>query len=249
MKVLIFEDEPPAVAQLEHALHRWDPRAEVVGVAATVARAITLLGEHPDVDLVFADVRLADGLSLAAFDAVSVRCPVIFATAYDGYVIEALEKSAIDYVLKPIQADRVALALDKWARLRDHFRDRLSTLGAALKSDTKPTSRILARKGAAFVAVPIERVAWFTTEHKLTILVAKDGARLVVDETLAELEARLEPKLFFRLNRQVLAHVDAIAHFRTAGKGKLSVELAPPARDEQLVSQENAAAFKAWIAG
>lgn len=257
MRILVFEDEPPAVAQLEHALRRWDPGARVAAVAATVRRAVELLREGPEPDLVLADIRLADGLSLAAFDAVPVRCPVIFTTAYDTYLVQALERSAIDYVLKPIQVERVVAALEKYARLREHFADRLARLGAELGPRRDPAAapgeaasptRLLARQGASFIAVPLERVAWFTTEHKLTLLVDRAGARLVVDEPLDKLERRLDPRRFFRLNRQILAEASAVASFRSAGKGRLLVELTPPAPDEVLVSQENAPAFRAWIA-
>ena len=244
LRILILEDEPAAVAQLEHALRAWGP-VEIVAVAATVRRAIELLRAGPEPSLIVADIRLADGSALAVFDEVKVGCPVVFATAYDTFVVEALERNAIDYLLKPIQPERVAAALDKYVRLGAHF----AGVGALAASLGQHPERVLARKGAAFVAVPVAQVAWFTTEHKLTLLVDRGGARLVVDEPLADLEARLDPRRFFRLNRQILAQVDAVATFQSAGKGKLWVELAPPAKDEVLVSQDNAAAFKKWIAG
>jgi DNA-binding LytR/AlgR family response regulator len=245
MRVVILEDEPAAAAQLEDALRAWDPSARVVGVAESVRRAVELLATGPD--LVLADVRLADGLSLEAFDQVELACPVIFATAHDAFVIQALERNAIDYVLKPITRARVAAALDKYARLRDHFRRApLRALAADLGAYPE---RVLARKGAGFVAVPVAQIAWFTTEHKLTLLVDRAGARLIVDEPLGDLERRLDPRRFFRLNRQVLAQVDAVVRFRGGGKGKILVELRPPAEREVAVSQESAAGFRRWIAG
>jgi DNA-binding LytR/AlgR family response regulator len=190
MRVAILEDEPAAVAQLEHAIRRWDPSAEIAWVAATCRRAVELLGAGggPAPDLIFADVRLADGSSLAVFDEVEVACPVVFATAHEAFVVEALERNAIDYVLKPIQPERIAAALDKYARLEAHFAGPRG-LGAKLGL---PPERVLARKGAAFVAVPVAQIAWFTTEHKLTLLVDRAGARLLVDEPLGELERRLD---------------------------------------------------------
>jgi DNA-binding LytR/AlgR family response regulator len=250
VRLLILEDEPPAAAQIVAAVRAWSEGARVLGVVDSVREAVRTLREEPEPDLIFADVRLADGLSFRVFDEVPVRCPVVFATAYDQHVIEAMEQNAIDYLLKPIQPARVAQALDKYVRLREHFRGRLSGLAEALTHPRRAhPERVLARRGAAFVAVPLARIAWFTTEHKLTLLVDRAGGRLLVDETLAELEARLDPRAFFRLNRQILAHVGAVVRFRGGGKGKLLVTLDPPADDEVPVSQESAAAFRAWMAG
>lgn len=248
MRVYILEDEPPAAAQLVAAIRAWDPAAEIPSVAESVRDAVRLLRGGPEPDLIFADIRLTDGLSFRVFDEVKVRCPVVFATAYDEHAIRAMEQNAIDYLLKPIQRARVAQALDKYVRLREHFGGRTAGLAEAL-SRPAPPGRVLARRGPAFVAVPVDRIAWFTTEHKLTLLVDRTGARLMVDEPLAELEARLDPRAFFRLNRQILAHVEAVQGFRSSGKGRLVVTLAPPADDDVLVSQESAAAFRAWIAG
>lgn len=248
MRVYILEDEPPAAAQLVAAIRAWDPAAEIPSVAESVRDAVRLLRAEPEPDLIFADIRLTDGLSFRVFDEVKVRCPIVFATAYDEHAIRAMEQNAIDYLLKPIQRARVAQALDKYVRLREHFGGRTAGLAEGL-SRPAPPGRVLARRGPAFVAVPVDRIAWFTTEHKLTLLVDRTGARLMVDEPLAELEARLDPRAFFRLNRQILAHVEAVQGFRSSGKGRLVVTLAPPADDDVVVSQECAAAFRAWISG
>jgi two-component system LytT family response regulator len=182
------------------------------------------------------------------FEEAEVRCPVVFTTAYDAYVIEAFERNAIDYVLKPVQRERLAQALNKYVRLGEHYTGRLLASGAAAPG-AGGIERVVARKGAAFVAVPVPRIAWFTTEHKLTILVDRGGGRLMVDTPLHELEERLDRRRFFRLNRQYLAQIDAIERFRSAGKGRVSVTLQPAAPDEVIVSQECAAAFRAWIGG
>jgi len=247
LRIFLIEDEPPAVAQIERALRRWDARVEIVGVADSIARSIELLRRMAEPDLVIADVRLGDGLSLRVFDEMKLACPVVFATAHDDYVIAALERNAIDYLLKPVQFERLAQAMNKYVRLREHFGGRLAKLADELTHGEREPARLLARKGAGFVAVPIAQVAWFTTEHKQTLLVVTDGRRLIVDEALGDLEARLGGR-FFRLNRQCLASAEAIAGFRSAGRGRLLVSLTPPADDEVQVSQETAAQLKAWIA-
>jgi two-component system LytT family response regulator len=240
MRVIIFEDEPAAATQLKAAIEAF-PGAEVVAIAESIHDALELLRSGTRFDLIFADIRLSDGSSFRIFDELEAPCPVVFATAYDVHAIEAMEKNAIDYILKPIDPGRVAQALEKYQRLGAYFLHQRS-------ANISP-ARVLARKGTAFVAVAVEKIAWFTTEHKLTLLVDRDGKRLAVDEGLSELEDRLDAKRFFRVNRQYLVQVDAIVKFESAGKGRLAVTLEPPANDEVFVSQENAAAFRAWIAG
>lgn len=247
LRIFILEDEKPAVAQLERALRRWDESVVIAGTNDSVRGAIEWLRAHPEPDLVLADIRLSDGLSLRVFDEVRLSCPVVFTTAYDDYVMQAMERNAIDYLLKPIEEARLARALDKYLRLREHFGGRLSALANELARGTEPM-RVLARRGAAFVAVPLERIAWFTTEHKQTVLALRDGKRLLVDEALGELEVRLGGRVF-RLNRQYLACAEAIAGFEGAGKGRLLVTLEPRPDDDVIVSQEAASAFKTWIAG
>ena len=244
MRVLILEDERPAVAQLERALAKWDASIVVEAAIESVRGAIAWLRAHPEPDLILADLRLADGLSLRVFEEVRVSCPVIFTTAHDDYVLQAMEKNAIDYLLKPIEPARLARALDKYARLREHFGGRLAALAADIG---KEPARVLARRGAAFVAVPLERVAWFTTEYKQTVLVERDGTRLLVDEALGDLETRLGVAVF-RLNRQYLARAEAVAAFESAGRGRIVVTLEPRTNDDVVVSQESASAFKAWMA-
>jgi two-component system LytT family response regulator len=246
LRVLILEDEAPAVAQLERMLKRWDPSTVVAGAVESVRDAIAWLRAHPEPDLVIADIRLSDGLSLRVFDEVRIGCPVIFTTAHDDYVLKALERNAIDYLVKPIEAPRLALALDKYLRLREHFGGRLADLARDLARGAEPT-RVLARRGAGYVAVSLDRIAWFTTEYKQTVLVDRQGTRLLVDEALGDLEARLGARVF-RLNRQYLACADAIVSFVSAGRGRLLVTLEPRTDDDVVVSQESGAAFRAWIA-
>jgi two-component system LytT family response regulator len=122
--------------------------------------------------------------------------------------------------------------------------------GAGTKGKAaRPRERILARRGMELLAVPVERVAWFMSEHRLTIVCEKDGARHLVDETLGELEEALDPRRFFRLNRRFLAQVDAVKSFRSVGKGRLGVALEPRPDDDVVVSQERAAVFRDWVEG
>jgi DNA-binding LytR/AlgR family response regulator len=210
----------------------------------SVAEAIAWLAGHPTPDLIIADIQLADGLSLEIFDHASPGCPVIFATAYDEYVIDAMQRDGIAYLVKPLREQDVIGALAKYDRLESHFAERVRGLARRLGAPR----RLVARRRDGFVVLSLAEVAYFSVDDKLVDVVTRDARRFAVDQTLAELESELDTE-FFRVNRQYLVHAAAVAGFRSYAKGKLLVDLQPPPRGEVIVSQENAARFRAWLAG
>ena len=235
MKVLVLEDERPALEVLLEALRQWDPAVEVVAVIDNVADAVRWLLAHPEPDVILADIRLTDGKSLTVFDRVSVRCPVLFVTAYGEYTQDALERGGIDYIYKPVQADRLARALDKVLRLEAHF----------TSTSRSGRERLLVRRGSETLALPVSEIAWFCTEHRLVFATCWDGRRHVVDQTLTHLETLLDPERFLRIHRSWIVGVNAVRGFRSAGKGRLLVTLRPEA--EATVSAEHVSRFKAWL--
>lgn len=248
MRVLILEDEAPARQRLEQAVRRAEPGAEIVAALPSVTQAAAWLAAHPAPELVIADVQLADGLSLELFERAPPPCPVIFCTAYDEYLVEAMRHDGIDYLLKPIDDAAVAGALAKYRRLEAHFAGRVARLAAVVRA-APSRRRLLARRRDGFVALALDDVAYFVVKDKLVEVVTRAGARLDVDRTLGELEAELDPAEAFRVNRQYLVRAAAVAGFRPWAKGKLVVELDPPPGEDVVVSQENAARFRAWLGG
>jgi DNA-binding LytR/AlgR family response regulator len=244
MTIVILEDEAPARAWLEQVLARHRPGSELVALTS-VADAIAWLAGHPPPDLILADIQLADGLSLEIFDHAQPGCPVIFATAYDEYVVDALQRDGIAYLMKPLREQDLVAALAKYDRLESHFAERVRGLARRLGAPR----RLVARRRDGFVVLSLAEVAYFAVDDKLVDVVTRDARRFAVDQTLAELEGELDTE-FFRVNRQYLVHAAAVSGFRPHVKGKLLVELAPPPpRGEVIVSQENAARFRAWLAG
>ncbi|HSR95838.1 MAG TPA: LytTR family DNA-binding domain-containing protein [Kofleriaceae bacterium] len=258
MTILVLEDELPARTWLTQVLARHRPNAAVTALAS-VADALAWLAAHPPPDLILADIQLADGLSLEIFERAQPGCPVIFTTAYDEYLVEAMQRDGIAYLLKPLREEDVAGALAKYDRLESHFTERMrGLLDAWLGARAAPLAqtregataprRLVARRRDGFVVLSLAEIAYFVVVDKLVEVVTRDGRRFAVDQTLGELERDLADEVF-RVNRQYLVHASAVAGFRPFVKGKLLVELAPAAAEEVIVSQENAARFRAWLAG
>jgi len=248
MKVFIAEDEPPARERLIEALGRVAPQVKVVGHADSVAGTAQWLAAQPPPDLLLLDIQLSDGLSLELFEGRELAVPVIFTTAYDRFAIDAFRALAVDYLLKPVAELALAQAIAKAERLRRGFgSDVMAVLSQLQPARSAWRQRLLGRKGSAFQAFDVSELAYVVSLDKLSHAVLHDGSRLLLETPLAELEAQLDPAQFFRANRQVLLAARAVAGFALAGKGRLKLQLRPDMAGELYVSQERAAAFKAWL--
>ncbi len=249
LRVLLIEDEAPARERLAAMLANGHPACAIAGAVDSLAAAETWLRQNPAPDLIFADIQLGDGLSLDLFRRTPPPCPVVFTTAHDDYLLDAFATHGIAYLLKPIKSVELAAALQKYAELGRHFARGLAALAETLRRpvSASPRQRILAQRGTSFQPVAIAEVAYFFSEHKLTFLVTRTGERCLVNEPLATLSGELDPAHFFRLNRNVLAHIAAVKSFASLGKGRLAVQLLPRPADEVVISQENAADFRAWV--
>jgi two-component system LytT family response regulator len=271
LTVLILEDEYPAAERLQRLLAQAAPGAQVLAVLDTVAGALAWLDANPAPDLILSDIQLADGLSLDVFAQTLVRSPVIFTTAYDQYALQAFRANGIDYLLKPLKLSELQNALLKLksrnyaptseldvvpnsthtSQLFTHH-SQLERLLDALPRPQRPhKTRFLVRQGDTLLPLPTAEVAWFQSRHETVTLATHDGRRFVVEYTLEQLESLLDPTLFFRLNRQVLAQLPAVRRLVPHFGGKLLVELSPtPAGGEEvLVSKEKASAVKSWLEG
>jgi len=245
----MLEDEAPAAARLAALLARVAPQAELVATWPTVVAARQGLSQVGRLDLLLCDVRLGDGSVFSLFEQVDLHVPVVFTTSYDDYLLQAFSNNGIGYLLKPVREHDLADAIAKARRLERHFVERGPDGVARPVRDPvgQAARRFLVRRGTALVPVSVQDTAWFLSQHRMLFLVHRDGRRLLMDGTLAELEPRLDPRHFHRLNRRVIAHVDSVAQVRPAGRGRLEVELDPPSTEVVRVSQASAAAFRAWL--
>jgi two-component system response regulator LytT len=250
-RVMIIEDEPLASAQLKKMIGELEPDWTVVAATASISSSVAWLKENPMPELIFSDIRLLDGLSFEIFQQVSLSTPVIFTTAYDEYAIKAFEVNSLDYLLKPLQKDKLALALNK-------FKERtLSTASpimdmqkmlALLKGQVQEyKSRFMVKLGQKIIALSADKIAYFFSENKLTYIVTKEAKKYPMDQTLEELIDLLDPKIFFRINRQYIITFDSIAEMHPYFKGRIKLELQPKTDDEVVISSERTPEFKKWI--
>ncbi len=249
MKVMLIEDEQPALEKLILQLKSYSELVEIVATCGSIQASISHLKTNGIPDLIFSDIALSDGNAFDIFKSFPVECPVIFITAYDAWLLEAFEMNSIDYLLKPVSETRLFAALNKYKSLQKHFSGNLTRFIQQESNNSLAKSRYVVKKGISYQAVRVEDIAYFISEHKITFLVDATGNKYIIEKSLQELETELDNKQFFRLNRKFIANITAISKFKTYTKGKILIELIPAPTDEVIVSQENASNFKQWING
>lgn len=253
MKILIFEDEKLASEKLEKMLLEIEPQANVIAKIQTVAGAIEWLRSNTLPNLILSDIRLLDGLCFEIFEQVKVNIPVIFTTAYDQYAIKAFEVNSIDYLLKPVQKDKLRASLEKLKQRVETAKPATSNIDyhevirmlRAAPSDFK--SRFMVKLGQKIIALPADKIAYFFSENKLTYIVSKDGKRYPMDQPLDELMVMLDPRMFFRINRQYIVTFESIAEIHPYFKGRIKLILNPKTEEDVVISSERTPEFKKWI--
>lgn len=254
LKILIIEDEAAAVVRLKKLLEEIEPEARILAEIDTVAAAVRWFRDHPQPDLTFMDIHLADGQSFGIFGEAEVRSPVIFTTAFDQYAIKAFEVNSIDYLLKPIRREDLQRALEKYHRLYARSGEiavDYDKLASALLAPQKENyaDRFLVEFGQQMKVLPVAEVAYFHLQNGVAFVRSRDGKRYALGETLDSLEARLHPRRFFRLNRQFIASIEAITGMHAWSRSRIKILLEPDPGMEVIVSTERSPQFRAWLSG
>ncbi|MGA0559509.1 LytR/AlgR family response regulator transcription factor [Larkinella sp. VNQ87] len=255
MNVVIVEDEDRTARQLERMLKKYDPAIQVLVQLPSVAEAVSWFGQHGNgqpshPDLAFMDIHLEDGLVFSIFEQLRLTIPVIFTTAYDDYMVKAFKVNSIDYLLKPVDYDELTAALEKFRTLRlQTSHPDLSTLIALMQKpqDVRFKERFMVNVGTKIKSIETHQIAYFFSEEKATFLVTRDGQLWPVEYSLDQLIGLLDPKVFFRVNRQFLVARPAIQTIHVYSAAKLKLDLLPAARQDVFVSQSRITEFKDWL--
>ncbi len=248
MNVLIIEDEVTASRGLIKMLNDVYPAVNVLAQLASIRESVQWLKSNEEPDLIFLDIQLKDGLSFEIFDQVSCFAPVIFCTAFDQYAINAFKLNSIDYLLKPYKKDELKQALGKFEKLRDERGtiDYKALSIAIRKGEPVYKERFLVRAGKKFYQVFSERIAYIHTQDKVNFITTRENKQYIIDEYLDELEKVLNPTSFFRVNRQFIVSIDAIASLEN-DYGKYYVHLLPAKDTAVAVSRSRVQEFKKWL--
>jgi two-component system LytT family response regulator len=256
IRILLIEDEESAAKRLQKMVTEISPDVEILNSLDSIAASVQWLQNNSAPDLIIMDIHLADGSSFEIFKQVNIECPVIFTTAYDQYALEAFKVNSIDYLLKPIKKEELQNALSKYQKLYQNktaapinIENLLNSLQSLQSPQSQFRERFIIRYGEHMKTIQTTDVAYFYTENRISFAVLKEGKRYPVDFNLDELEKMLDPKIFFRINRQFIISYHSIIEMLTYSKSRVLVKLNPPTKEDTIVSTERSSAFKSWLAG
>lgn len=249
-KVLIIEDEPPAAKQLQKLLTTLEENIEIVDIIDSVETSIKYIQNNTDIDLIFMDIQLSDGLSFEIFTEVDFSIPVIFTTAFDNYMLNAFKVHSVDYILKPLEFDQLQMAFDKY---KTYYINRSNVakvdfthiLNQFLNKTYK--ERFLVKSGSEIKHISMSEVAYFFTEDGYTHVYTTTSHKYIIDYKMEELEKCIDPKIFFRINRQIITHIDAINKIESYFNSRYKLSLAPKFNKDVIVSRDRSSDFRNWL--
>ena len=252
IKVAIIEDEVPARKKLRRFLEEQAIPLDVIAEIDRVEVAIPFLQTN-GVDLIFSDIELLDGNAFDIYNQVQVLCPIIFTTAYDNFWMNAFDTNGIAYLLKPYSKERFQQAWDKFIRLRhtgEAQNNQLHNLTLLIEKQIAERSykkSFLVHTHQEIRILPVESIAFFEAFNGVVFAYDSNGKKHILTEaTLKEIEERLDPTGFFRLNRSEIIHKSHIEKIERYSKNTIAVKV--KGCDRLLKSsQSSTAIFRKWI--
>lgn len=249
MKIVLIEDEKPAARRLSRMIQ--DLGYDQVQLLHSVEEAVNYLGSNQDVDLLFLDIQLSDGLSFEIFDHVDIVAPIIFTTAYDEYALQAFKLNSIDYLLKPIIKEDLKHAMDQFDKSRssqEGLQEVLAQVSSKIMGTEKRyKKRWMIRLGSQLKLIPTDEVALFYSEDKVNYLQNFESRSYDVDLSMDVLEQELNPDNFFRISRSAIVSVSNIAQINAHSNSRLKVITQSDPKRELVVSRERVKDFKNWL--
>ncbi|MDW3196844.1 MAG: LytTR family DNA-binding domain-containing protein [Cytophagales bacterium] len=252
MNVLIIEDEIPAAEKIERYLLKYDSNIKILGKLQSVEESVAWLQENDQsLDLIFSDIQLTDGLSFEIFQKHPVNIPVIFATAYDEYALDAFKLNSIDYLLKPVTFMDLSNAINKLKTVKEEFGDTSEKVKKVVQDaeTRKYKARFMVKLGEHIHSIQTEDASIFFAEGRTAYLVTNASKKFIVDFKLEDLENLLNPETFFRVNRTFILNIHAIKDVLVYSNSRLKITPKIEFDQEIIVSRERVAAFKDWFGG
>jgi DNA-binding LytR/AlgR family response regulator len=255
MKAVIIEDEEIIARVLQNKIRNIDNGIQVIAVLPSLKVARNWFLNNAEPDMLFMDIQLSDGVSFELLEQYRLNCPIVFTTAYDEYAIRAFKVNGVDYLLKPVDDDELRKAIDKCKAIVERRSPAIADLSDLVKALTgvqQPGNRykekFIVNVRNQWMPVNTSDIACFARET-LNYVYLFTGERYLIDfSTLDEVEELLDPKQFYRANRQYIINIEAVQTVKPMENAKLLIRLKEPNHKAEIeMSREKAPVFKKWL--
>lgn len=254
MKAVIIEDEEIIANVLKSKISKIADDVDIQAVLPSLKTARRWFAENAEPDLMFMDIQLSDGVSFDLFNDFTLKCPIIFITAYDEYAIRAFKVNGVDYLLKPVKEADLATAIEKCRKMNATNENPPADMAALIRSLANPSvaskykEKFIVNIRNQWMPVNTKDIACFSKEV-LNYIYLFNGDRYMIDYvTLEEVEELLDPKQFYRANRQFIINIDAIQTVKPVENSKLIVRLKQPNHKLEIdMSRLKSPEFKKWM--
>ena len=221
MKAVIIEDEEIIARVLVNTIKKVDSSIDVVEIIPSLKVARKWFGVNAEPDILFMDIQLSDGVSFDLLEHFSLRCPIIFTTAYDEYALKAFEYNALDYILKPIDLPRLSEAIH---RVFEEFDRKHEHDSIAERKMLGENDQVFIKDGEKCWFVKLSDIRLFESEGNY-VRVYFETSRPLILRSLNSLETRLNEKHFFRASRKHMINLSYIASVETWFNGGLNIKM------------------------
>lgn len=244
MKYIVVEDEFYARKSLVGMIKELRPGWILDYHSESVEDVVGYLASGHQPDICFMDVELVDGNCFDIFRRHATDTPVVFTTAYHGFMQEAFEVNAVGYLLKPIEKEALRKTIEKFERLHTGSAKEVPETSASVN-----VRRILTSVGNQYDYVDYDDVAWFVSEDKYVFVVTTDGRKSLTSfRSLSAIEPLLDAHRFHRINRAMIIAISGIDKITKYFKGRLEVSMkAGERKAKEIISASKKDDFLAWI--
>ncbi|MDR3705909.1 MAG: LytTR family DNA-binding domain-containing protein [Paludibacteraceae bacterium] len=251
-QVLIIEDEIKTGKELKNLIESLRDDLTVAAISPSIKSAVSWLKQHEAPALIFSDIQLADGLSFEIFRQVQVESPIIFCTAYDEYAIQAFDANGIDYLLKPIDEEKLVRGLNKYNKYyqqdekeTSNYKNQLNNLLSEMNKSYK--SSLLIYFQEKIIPIKACDIDFIHSENGIVTIYMNNKQHYYTNYTLETLETILNPVFFYKANRQFIINRQAILNIEHYFTRRLVVKLTQPAPESIIISKVKASDFLKWV--
>jgi two-component system LytT family response regulator len=248
LKIFLVDDEPLALKRLSRLLLETE-KVEIVGQATEPLKALQTI-PNLTLDAIFLDIQMPELTGFELLQKLQNYPPVVFTTAFDDFALEAFEVYSIDYLLKPIETERLEKALAKLEKLVSDKSDETNENLQKLLENLSPKpllERLPSRIGGKVQIIDVNSITHFFAEDKMTFARQIEGKNLPLDSSLNELEKRLDGRKFLRVHRNTIVNVNFIEEVHGWFSGHVIIRLKAAKKTEIVVARERVKTLKEFL--